>query len=149
MAGLVDIAAITEKVTIAGTEVEVPGVSAAGVAVLLSRFPELRKLMSGIEVSAEDLLKVGPDALAAILAAGTGEPGNEKAEAAAARLTLGDQADLLAAILRVTLPGGLDPFVEKLTGLGLLMAPDKAADKAAGAPSGKGRASKSRKRLKS
>ena len=140
MAGLVDIAPVTEKVTVAGTEVEVPGVSAAGVAVLLHRFPELRKLMSGIEVAAEDLLKVGPDALAAILAAGTGEPGNEKAETAAARLTLGDQADLLAAILRVTLPGGLDPFVEKLSRLGLLM------DSTAAAPSGKGRGSKSRKR---
>ncbi len=145
MAGLVDIAAITEKVSVAGTVVDVPGVSVAGVATLLHRFPELRKLMSGIEVSADDLLKAGPDALAAILAAGTGEPGNEKAEAAAARLTLGDQADLFAAILRVTLPGGIDPFVEKLAGLGLLM--DSKPGTGAGR-SGKGRPSKSRKRLK-
>ena len=140
MAGLVDIAAVIETVTVAGTPVEVPGISAAGVATLLARFPELRKLMSGIEVSPEDLLKMGPAALAAVLAAGTGEPGNEKAEATAARLTLGDQADLLAAILRVTLPGGLDPFVEKLAGLGLLM------ESGAVKPSGKAPASKSRKR---
>ncbi len=144
MAGLVDIAAITEKVTVAGTEIEVPGVSAAGVASLVARFPELRKLMSGIEVAPEDLLVAGPGVVAAILAAGTGEPGNEAAEAAAARLTLGDQTDLLAAILRVTLPGGLGPFVEKLAGLGLLVEGKPAAAKAA--PSTKGRGSKSRKR---
>ncbi len=142
MAGLVDIAAVIETVTVAGTPVEVPGISAAGVATLLARFPELRKLMSGIDVSPEDLLKMGPAALAAVLAAGTGEPGNEAAETSAARLTLGDQADLLAAILRVTLPGGLDPFVEKLAGLGLLM------DSGAGGRSGKAPALKSRKRSK-
>ncbi len=144
MAGLVDIAAITEKVTVAGTAIEVPGVSAAGVASLLARFPELRKLMTGISVAAEDLLKVGPAALAAILAAGTGAPGDEAAEAAATRLPLGDQADLLAAILRVTLPGGIDPFVEKLAGLGLLVEGKPAAAKAV--RSTKGRGMKSRKR---
>ena len=146
MAGLVDIAAVTEKVTVAGTEIDVPGVSAAGVAALLVRFPELRKMMSGVEVTPEDLLKAGPGALAAILAAGTGAPGDVEAEAAAARLPLGDQTDLLAAILRVTLPGGIDPFVEKLAGLGLLMESKPAAAKAA--PSTKGRGMKSRKRLK-
>ncbi len=144
MAGLIDIAAVTEKVTVAGTEIEVPGISAAGVASLLVRFPELRKAMSGLEVSTKELLKMGPAALAAILAAGTGAPGDEAAEAAAAKLPVGPQTDLLAAILRVTLPGGLGPFVEKLDGLGLLMESKPAA--AGAAPSTKGRASKSRKR---
>ncbi len=146
MAGLVDIAAITEKVTVAGTEIEVPGVSAAGVASLLARFPELRKLMSGVEVAPEDLLKVGPAALAAILAAGTGAPGDEAAEAVAAKLPVGQQTKILAAILRVTLPGGLGPFVEELGALGMLVEGKPAAAKAV--RSTKGRASKSRKRLK-
>ncbi len=146
MAGLVDIAPIVEKVTICGTVIEVPGVSAEGIAVLLSRFPELRKLLTGVTVDSDALLKAGPGALAAILAAGTGVPGDEAAETAAARLSLGDQTDLLTAILRVTLPGGLDPFVEKLTSLGLILAPTGAAG--AGVRSGKGRGSKSRKRSK-
>lgn len=146
MAGLVDIAPIVEKVTICGTVIEVPGVSAEGIAVLLSRFPELRKLLTGVTVDSDALLKAGPGALAAILAAGTGVPGDEEAEAAAARLPLGDQADLLTAVLRVTLPGGLDPFVEKLSSLGLIMAPKGAPSGAGG--SGRGQGSKSRKRSK-
>ncbi len=141
MVGLVDIAPIVEKVTVGGAVIDVPGVSAAGIAILLYRFPELRKLLTGVTVDSDALLKAGPGALAAILAAGTGVPGDEAAEAAAARLPLGDQTDLLTAILRVTLPGGLDPFVEKLTSLGLIIAPEGAAG-----GSGKGRASKSRKR---
>lgn len=148
MVGLVEIAAVTEKVTLAGAEVEVPGVSAAGIASLLSRFPALRKMMSGVEVAAEDMLAAGPDALAAILAAGTGAPGDAEAEAAAAKLSLGDQADLLAAILRVTLPGGVGPFVEKLEGLGLLLDDKPRAPGARAGLSGKGRASRSRKRSK-
>ena len=146
MAGLVDIAAVTEKVTVAGTEIEVPGVSAAGIAILLTRFPELRKTFSGIEVSTKELLKVGPEALAAILAAGTGAPGDEAAEAVAAKLSVGRQTKILAAILRVTLPDGIDPFVEELDGLGLLLKSKPAAVSPGAAPSTKGRASKSRKR---
>ncbi len=145
MAGLVDIAAVTETVAVGGVEVEVTGVSARGVASLLGRFPELRKLMTGIEVAVEDMIAVGPDALAAILAAGTGAPGDKAAEAVAARLPLDAQANLLEAILRITLPGGVGPFVEKLSGLGLLVA---GPDKGAAVPSAKARAMKSRKRSK-
>jgi hypothetical protein len=61
---------------------------------------------------------MGGDAVAAIIAAGCGYPGDEKAEAVAGRLSIDAQADLLAAILRLTLPAGLGPFVEKLTVLG-------------------------------
>ena len=39
-------------------------------------------------------------------------------EGIAGKLSLDAQADLLAAILRLTLPKGIGPFVEKLTALG-------------------------------
>jgi hypothetical protein len=107
MVGLVDIALAVERVTIRGQEVEVFGVSAAGLAQLLARFPDLRKLFSGRDLGAEELIAVGGDLVAAIIAAGTGDPGDPVVEEAAGRLGIDEQADMLSAILRVTLPKGL------------------------------------------
>lgn len=118
MVGLIDIAPGVETVTVQGTPVAVHGISAKGLANLLGRFPQLRKLMGGQDVEAEELMAMGGDAVAAIIAAGCGYPGDEKAEAVAGRLSIDAQADLIAAILRITLPAGLGPFVEKLTALG-------------------------------
>jgi hypothetical protein len=118
MVGLIDIAPTTEMVEVQDASVSVHGISAKGVARLLGRFPELRKLMSGQEVETEELMAMGGDAVAAIIAAGCGYPGDEKAEAVAGKLAIDAQADLLAAIVRLTLPAGLGPFVEKLTALG-------------------------------
>jgi hypothetical protein len=118
MPGLIDIAPHTETVSVQGTSVVVYGVSAKGVAHLLGRFPELRMLMSGQAVEIAQLMAIGGEAVAAIIAAGCGYPGDEKAEAVAGSLSLDAQADLLAAILRLTLPKGIGPFVDKLTALG-------------------------------
>ena len=118
MVGLIDVAPRTETIEAQGASVTVHGISAKGVAHLLGRFPELRMLMTGQEVQTEQLMTMGGDAVAAIIAAGCGYPGDEKAEIIAGRLSIDAQADLLAAILRLTLPGGLGPFVDKLTALG-------------------------------
>lgn len=117
MASLLDIADVGETVTVRGQAILVSGVSAHGIAVLLSRFPVLREALAGREVSAERLVEVGPDAVAAIIAAGTGAPGNERAEAVAASLPVGDQIDLVEAILRVTLPRGVGPLVERVAAM--------------------------------
>ncbi len=118
MIGLIDIAPAIETVDVQGASVTVHGVSAKGLALLLGRFPELRKLMTGQEVQAEQLMAMGGDAVSAIIAAGCGYPGDEAAESIAGKLSLDSQADLLGAILRLTLPRGVGPFVEKLTALG-------------------------------
>jgi hypothetical protein len=116
MVGLIDIAPAIESVDVQGTSVTVHGVSAKGLASLLGRFPELRMLMTGQEVQTEQLMAMGGDAVAAVIAAGCGYPGDEAAETVAGKLSLDAQADLLAAILRLTLPKGVGPFVgEKLT----------------------------------
>ena len=120
MVGLVDIAPITSSVTIRGQDITITGVSARGIASLLARFPELRALMTGREVAQDDLLKLGGDVIAAIIASGTGTPGDPQAETAADNLTLEEQADLLAAIVELTIPRGLGPLVERLSRLGLL-----------------------------
>ena len=124
MVGLIDIAPSAETVEVQGASVEVLGVSASGLAVLLGRFPDLRKLMTGLDVETGQLMAIGGEAVAAIIAAGCGYPGDEKAEAVAGKLSLDAQADFLAAILRLTLPKGLGPFVGKLTALGHILDAD-------------------------
>ncbi len=64
-------------------------------------------------------MTMGGEIVNAILAAGTGAPGDPDAEQAAGRLSIDEQADLMAAIARATLPNGVGPFVEKLTALGV------------------------------
>jgi hypothetical protein len=126
MVGLIDIAPKIETVEVQSTPVTVHGISAKGLAHLLGRFPELRMLMTGQEVQTEQLMAMGGDAVAAIIAAGCGYPGEEAAERVASKLSLDAQADLLASILRLTLPMGVGPFVEKLTALGGILEADAA-----------------------
>lgn len=120
MVSLVDIAPATETVTVRGQAVPVHGVSARGLAVLLGRFPEVRALMAQQQqdITADRLVELIPDAIAAIIAAGTGLPGDSEAEAVAAALPVEEQFDLLEAILRLTMPTGVGPFVARLARLG-------------------------------
>lgn len=117
MVGLLDIAPLTKDVPVGENNITVGGVSAHGIASLLSKFPELRKMMSGgnVDVAVDDLVAIVPDAIAAIIAAGCGCPGDPKAEAIAASLSADAQADLLKAILELTMPKGARPFFDKLT----------------------------------
>lgn len=137
MVGLIDLAPSVETVSVQNEAVAVHGVSAEGLAYLLGRFPDLRRLMTGLEVDTPQLLAVGGEAVAAIIAAGCGYPGNDDAEAVAAKLSLDSQADFLTAILRVTLPKGIGPFVNKLTALSGLLDVDARSDMAQGTTSPK------------
>jgi hypothetical protein len=123
MVGLIDIAPRAEIVQVQVRAFRCTASRQSGLAHLLGRFPELRKLMTGQEVEIEQLMAMGGDAVAAIIAAGCGYPGDQAAEDIAARLTIETQVDLLSAILRLTLPGGFGPFVEKLNALGGLIQP--------------------------
>lgn len=120
MASLLDIANTAPTVPIRGTDVAVYGVSAHGIAGLMSRFPEIGKAFAGIQPTREDLMKVGPDALAAFIAAGTGQLGDAKAEKVARDLSVGDQLTLVEKILDQTFPKGIRPFVMQMQELGLL-----------------------------
>lgn len=121
MVSLLDIAPSTETVSVRGADVAVTGISAQGFVSLLGRFPELQDLMAGKEVNASRLFEFGGNVVVAIIAAGTGFAGDEKAEVVASGLTIDEQADLLAAILKVTLPKGIVPFAEKLNGLAVTL----------------------------
>lgn len=121
MVGLIDIAPAAETVELGGKRIPVAGLTIASVAALFLRFPALKAAFeaaagSGLDVkkAAEIVAGCGDAVLAAVLAAGTGKPGDADEEAAARRLGLEAQVALLDPILRLTMPGGLDPFVARL-----------------------------------
>lgn len=131
MVGLLDIAPSTRTVQVDGNPVTVTGVSAHGIAYLLQRFPELRKLMGGreLDINPEQMMALVPDAIAAIIAAGCGYPNNEKAEQLAASLSADVQMDLLSAVLELTMPKGAGPFFAKVqSALGAFDASVKTVD---------------------
>lgn len=126
MPGLLDVATSTRTVSVGGVDVPIPGVSAKGIAYLLERFPVFRELLTGRtpKLAADNIIAMLPDAIAAIIAAGTGYPGNREAEAKAEALPAEVQVELLEAIFAVTMPKGVGPFVERIMALaGALDAP--------------------------
>ena len=116
MVGLLDIASIADTVEVNGQQVTVTGVSVEGIASLLRRYPILHDVLSK-GISVENLMSSGPDVVAAIIAAGCGQPGNEQAEQIVKLMDLQTQIDLLAATLRRTMPKGVGPFLESLNRL--------------------------------
>jgi hypothetical protein len=116
MPGLLDIAAAPSRVVVRGTEIDVFGVSAEGIAYLISNFPEIKSLLTGKEIALDvnALATTAPKALAAIIAAGTGNVGNRDAEAVAASLSVDEQAEILARIVELTFPRGIGPFAEAI-----------------------------------
>ncbi len=117
MPGLKDIAPSFTTVEVKGVAVPVTGVSALGIAYLFNRFPVVRELIGGkdVDLSADALMTLAPEAVAAIIAVGTGAVNDSHAEAVAATLGVGDQVDLLEAIIKETMPNGVAPFVQKLS----------------------------------
>ncbi len=116
MVGLLDIAPVVDTVEVNGEQVSVPGISVHGIVSLLQRHPVLQDAMSK-GITAQNLMATGPDAVAAIIAAGCGNPGNEQVEQIAKTLNMQAQIDLLVAIIRRTMPKGPVPFAESLNRL--------------------------------
>lgn len=119
MTGLLDIAKSEHTVPVQGKEIPVYGVSARGFASLFARFPDVAELFQGrdVEFTPQKLIELVPDAIAAIISAGTGEPGNKEVEEVAARLPAGDQLLLIEKIVELTMPQGVGPFVDRLQSL--------------------------------
>lgn len=120
MVSLLDIAPLSKPVLVREQQVDVLGISVLGVASLLKRYPVLQEALAGREtesLTADGLLRLVPDAIAAIIAAGCGTPDDADVEAVIAGLTISEQLDLLTAILELTFPRGVSPFLEKLGNL--------------------------------
>ena len=122
MTGLLDIFPISEKIEVNGKSVEVYGISVGGLATLLGRFPKLMDLFNGGGIDVAEVLPLGDEIIAAIIAAGCGQLGIEAAERNARRLPIGTQVDFLALIIRQTMPDGVDPLAEKLAGIAKALA---------------------------
>lgn len=131
MSTLLQIAPSSEVVSIRGTDVEVTGISAKGIAVLFSRFPELLSLFDGNvdKITPDLILTLGGDVVAAIIASGCGMPGNVEAEQIAINLPIESQLELMGAIKRQTMPGGPERFFQVLRELGLDLAKEESSSK--------------------
>lgn len=131
MVSLLDIAAAPAQVQVGGKPVDIYGISAKGLAALMQRFPSFSDAILGraVDLSPENILATGPDLAAALMAAGMGKPGDAELEERAANLCIGDQVELLAAILTATLPGGTKKVLDRLgaaasaAGLSLMLSP--------------------------
>lgn len=100
-----------ERVNIRGTELDVRGIRNREWAMLLRRFPELRRLAAGIAVAEEDMAASSIEIMPAVIAAGLGNTGDEKTEALIAeRLTDVEQAEVFGAVMRLT--NGPAPLAE-------------------------------------
>lgn len=108
MPSLLDIAPpeiAAERIDIRGTELEVRGIRNREWALLLRRFPELRKQAAGLTIPEEDMAVASIEIMPAVIAAGLGNTGDEKTETLIAeRLTDAEQAEVFGAIMRLTNP---------------------------------------------
>ena len=117
MVSLVDIVPQTRPVELSIGTVELRGLGLRHIADLLVRFPELRKLWAGgaPAFDVDTLIEAAPDAVGCIIAIAASQP--EAAETIGDALSIDDAAECLIAIRELTMPGGVDPFVEKLSRL--------------------------------
>ncbi len=111
---LLDLGKLTETIKIGDQEIEVTGITMKDIFGLLQRFPDTLNIFSGSPVAA---LAKAPDTIAAVIAASTGDLGDEAAEAVAAALPIESQLDILEAIGRMTFRNGFGPFVNRLVGM--------------------------------
>lgn len=113
MPGLLDIAPLTETVPVRGAKAIICGVPVKAIASLLARFPDLRKMWATDKWDAEQLLGMSDEVIVALIDAGC----SNIDEANAGNLALDEKAEMLAAIIRVTMPRGPGPFMATLTAL--------------------------------
>lgn len=111
MADIFDLLPATDTVTVGDTETIVRSIQLGHALQIVSRFPALRQFLDGTkkEASFAEILSTG--SVPAILAAGCGRFGDENAEAHFAALDADTQAQFLGAVLRLTMPRGVAPFL--------------------------------------
>ena len=122
MADLLDIAPSTavEIVQLGeddGQSVEVRGITINVMAAIISRFPELKTIMSGNSDGnvISLLITSGAAVVGPVIAAGVGHFGKKEYEERAANLLPEQQMKLLQAIARLTFPNGISAFMGEVT----------------------------------
>lgn len=128
MVGLIDFGPPEFSCTIRGKKVAVPGLSALSVFGLVREYPELEALLGNQlqQVTPERIAAIGPSVAFKVMAMGLlkrSDFTSEKAWTEAVEdgmrkigdLSLGDQAELLDAVVGATMPQGKDPFIATLS----------------------------------
>jgi hypothetical protein len=122
MADLLDIVDTKRTVPIRGKELDICGISFDDFVALIVRFPALQKAFTD-GMNAETIAKAAPEALGAVIAHGTGHGGSAEHERAARRLVIGEQLTIVRAIMDVSLPQGVGPFLDQLREFGINVVP--------------------------
>ncbi|MEN6306092.1 MAG: hypothetical protein ABFD96_25425 [Armatimonadia bacterium] len=117
MVGLLDIAPVAETVSIRGSDIAVNGLSLTDIRDLLVTFPDAPALFAD-GVNAAALLAAAPDLVAAAICLATGYKATKDEREAVKRLPAGDQVKLVNAIVKLSAPDGIGPFVELIVSLG-------------------------------
>jgi hypothetical protein len=118
MVSLVDIVPQTRTVALAAGELTLHPLGLRQIADLFLRYPGLRNVFteSAPELDVAALLRMVPDAVAAIIAEAARQP--EAAEAVAnGALTLDEVAECLSLVRELTAPGGIGPLMARLARL--------------------------------
>lgn len=120
MTSLVDLGPLEKNVTIRGKSIAVRGVNAHDIFGLLQDYPELRLVIAGKRTEGDlalSLIQGIPGSIGSIIAAATGHGGEPEHIAAAQRLTIGEQTELLVAAIELTFPQGVSSFLDSLVKL--------------------------------
>lgn len=115
MTSLLDIGDLRDTVEVRGKDIEVKGISAKDILVLLNDFPEMRKLMSGqsLAVTPDLLMARVPGALSSIIVLACGfNIDDDNAHKVADRLGVGEQAEIIYKVWKLTFPQGVQSFSE-------------------------------------
>jgi hypothetical protein len=113
MPSLVDIVPLTKTVDIRGTAIEVVGVGLDTIGELIEP-REIQKAMSEVRFDGLGLLSVLPITIRRLVAACVGKMGDAATEEAVRKLNAVDQLALVEAMIEVSFPGGVTPFVNRL-----------------------------------
>ena len=118
MVGLLDIAPAGVKLAVGDVTLNVSGLSITQLRDLIQRFPDVAGLFAS-GLNAKVLFEAGPGVAAAVIAYSCGNGGDEKAEAVAAGMVAGIQAEILTAAIELTMPKGPKVFLTLLGAAGL------------------------------
>jgi hypothetical protein len=117
---ILDIGPVSDTVPVGDKLLTVYGVSAQGIFTVLQGYPELREWFANQVGHKPDLGKLvmeAPGAVAAIIAAGCGYPGNKDAEANAGSYPVETQLDIIEKIGGLTFKNGFGPFAQRVVAL--------------------------------
>lgn len=121
MAGLADLTVATETVHIQGEDFDVHGLNMGSIGKLLQRFPEFGKLAANGKLDPVSLMSLGPEFFCAFLAAGLDRNWTVEVEQVIALLSIDEQMQIFSAVLKLSMPRGIGPFVKTVEAVAVML----------------------------